>query len=63
MKTIKYKKGGKLKISNKKVSVDPPEGYHWMVEAGRVYLLAGDYKPHAGAVRKANFKTVSHPKG
>ena len=63
MKIKKYKKGGKLKISNKKVSVDPPEGYHWMEEAGRYYLMAGDYKPHAGAVRKANFKTVSHPKG
>ena len=24
MKTIKYKKGGKLSISNKKVSIDPP---------------------------------------
>jgi len=28
MKALKYKKGGKLKVSNKKVGTDPPEGYH-----------------------------------
>jgi hypothetical protein len=62
MKTIKYKKGGKLKISNKKVSVDPPKGFHWMEEAGRYYLMSGDYKPHAGAVKTASFKTANHSK-
>ena len=55
MKTIKYKKGGKLSISNKKVSIDPPKG-------GRYYLMKGDYKPHPGAVPKADFKLVNHPK-
>ena len=57
---VKYNKGGKLKISQKTVSVDPPAGYHWMEERGRYFLMKGDYKPHAGAVAKAKFKTVSH---
>ena len=60
MKAVKYKKGGKLKVLDKKVSIDPPKGYHWMEESGRYYLMAGDYKPHPGAVEKAVFKTVSH---
>ena len=62
MKAVKYKKGGKLSISNKKVSVDPPKGYHWMEEGGRYYLMAGDYKPHPGAVTKASFNLSNHPK-
>ena len=60
MKAVKYKKGGKLITLNKKVSVDAPKGYHWMEESGRYYLMAGDYKPHPGAVEKASFKTVTH---
>ena len=60
MKAVKYKKGGKLKVLNKKVSIDPPKGYHWMEESGRYYLMEGGYKPHPGAVEKASFKTVSH---
>lgn len=60
MKAVKYKKGGKLKVLDKKVSIDPPKGYHWMEESGRYYLMAGDYKPHSGAIEKAVFKTVSH---
>ena len=63
MKPVKYKKGGKLSVSNKKVSVDPPKGYHWMEEGGRYYLMAGDYKPHPGAVAKASFKLSNHEKG
>ena len=55
MKTVKYNKGGKLKVSQKTVSVDPPQGYHWMD-----FLMKGDYKPHPGAVAKAKFKTVNH---
>ncbi len=54
-----YKKG-KLKVGKKKISVDPPKGYHWMFEGGRYYLMKGDYKPHPGAVEKADFKTASH---
>jgi|TARA_B100000035_G_scaffold297431_1_gene290203 hypothetical protein len=63
MKAVKYQKGGKLKVLNKKVSIDPPKGYHWMEESGRYYLMEGDYKPHPGAVAKAQFKTVTHGKG
>ena len=62
MKAVKNKKGGTLSISNKKESVDPPKGYHWMEEGGRYYLMAGDYKPHPGAVAKASFKLSNHPK-
>ena len=62
MKVNKHKKGGKLSISSKTTSVDPPKGYHWMEESGRYYLMKGDYKPHPGAVTKAKFKIASHPK-
>ena len=60
MKAVKN--ASKLKISNKKISVDPPKGYHWMEEQGRYYLMKGDYKPHPGAVKKAQFKVSSHGK-
>ena len=60
MKAVKN--ASKLKISNKKISVDPPIGYHWMEEQGRYYLMKGDYKPHPGAVEKAQFKVSSHGK-
>ena len=62
MKAMKYRKGGKLSVSSKKVSVDPPGGYHWMEEQGRYYLMKGDYKPHPGAVKEAKFKIANHPK-
>jgi hypothetical protein len=60
MKAVKYSKGGKLSVSNKKVDVPPPSGYHWMEESGRYYLMKGDYKPHPGAVAKASFKIATH---
>ena len=60
MKAMKYKKGGKLSVSSKKVSVDPPSGYHWMEEQGRYYLMKGGYKPHPGAEKEAKFKIASH---
>ena len=56
MKTVRYNKGGKLKVSQKTVSVDPPKGYHWMEERGRYFLMKGEYKPHPGAVAKENSK-------
>lgn len=62
MKAVKYQEGGKLKVSNKKMSVSPPKGYHWMEESGRYYLMAGSYKPHPGAVEKAQFKIATHGK-
>ena len=58
----KYEKGGKLKVSSKSVSIDPPKGYHWMEEQGRYYLMEGEYKPHPGAIEKAKFKLASHSK-
>ena len=61
-RVVKYKKGGKLSISSKKVSVDPPSGFHWMEEQGRYYLMKGDYKPHPGAIPKAKFKMADHVK-
>lgn len=60
MNTVKYNKGGKLKVSSKTVSVDPPSGYHWMQEGGSYFLMKGAYKPHTNAVAKAQFKVVSH---
>lgn len=60
MNPVKYNKGGKLKISQKSMSVEPPKGYHWMEERGRYFLMKGDYKPHPGAVAKAKFKLVNH---
>lgn len=60
MKTTKRSDRKKLKVSSKKMSVPPPEGYHWMEEQGRYYLMKGDYKPHPGAVKEAEFKLVTH---
>ena len=60
MNTVKYNKGGKLKVSQKSVEVPPPTGYHWMQEGGRYFLMKGDYKPHPGAVEEASFKVANH---
>ena len=60
MNTVKKNKGGKLNVSNKKKEVDAPEGYHWMLDRGRYFLMKGEYAPHEGAVEKAEFKLVSH---
>ena len=57
---VKYNKGGKLKVSSKIMTVSPPDGYHWMEERGRYFLMKGDYKPHPGAVKTAKFKLVNH---
>lgn len=57
---VKYNKGGKLKVSSKTMDVPPPDGYHWMEERGRYFLMKGDYKPHPGAVKAAKFKLVNH---
>ena len=60
MKTSKRSDRKKMKVSSKKMSVPPPSGYHWMEEQGRFYLMKGDYKPHPGAVKEAEFKLVTH---
>lgn len=59
------KKGGKVSLQflKGKKSVDAPDGFHWMLDGGRYYLMKGDYKPHPGAVAKAEFKLVNHGKG
>jgi len=62
MNPVKKNKGGKLNVSSKKMSVSAPSGYHWMEDRGRYFLMKGDYKPHPGAVAKAEFKLVNHPK-
>lgn len=54
------KKNSELKVSSKKMSVDPPKGYHWMEDKGRYYLMKGEYVPHDKAIKKAEFKMVSH---
>ena len=51
-----------MKVLKSKVSVDPPKGYHWMIEGGRYYLMKGDYKPHTGAVARAQFRLATHAK-
>tara|TARA_R110000744_G_scaffold267697_2_gene381548 strand:+ start:310 stop:495 length:186 start_codon:yes stop_codon:yes gene_type:complete len=60
MNTLKKNKGGKLNVSNEKVKVAPPKGYHWMEDRGRYFLMKGEYKPHPGSVKEAEFKTASH---
>tara|TARA_R110000803_G_scaffold203764_1_gene269493 strand:- start:1347 stop:1532 length:186 start_codon:yes stop_codon:yes gene_type:complete len=60
MEVIKKNKGGKLNISNKKIEVAPPKGYHWMEDRGRYFLMKGKYEPHEGSVEVAEFKLVSH---
>jgi hypothetical protein len=60
MKSVKKNKGGSLNITQKTVTVPPPNGHHWMEDRGRYFLMKGDYKPHPKAVEKASFKLVSH---
>ena len=55
-------KAPKLQFLKGKKTVEAPEGFHWMLEKGRYYLMKGDYGPHPGAVRKAEFRLVNHPK-
>lgn len=60
MRTLRKNRGGSLTITNTEQSVDPPKGYHWMLENGRYFLMKGDYKPHDKAVRRAKFKIATH---
>ena len=34
----------------------PPKGFHWMKSGTKLKLMKGDYKPHAGAIKKASFE-------
>jgi len=47
-----------MKASRKKVMVNAPDGYHWMTEGGRYYLMPhkGKFVPHKGAALKMPFK-------
>ena len=58
------KKGGKVKLQflKGKKSVEAPKGFHWMLDKGRYYLMKGDYAPHPGAVKSAEFRLVNHEK-
>jgi hypothetical protein len=60
MNAVRYNKGGKLKVSSATKAVPAPDGFHWMQERGRYFLMKGDYKPHSGAVKEAKFKIVNH---
>ena len=59
MKVVRKNKK-KLNVLDEKVSMDAPDGYHWMEESGRYYLMEGVYEPHDKAVKKADFKLVTH---
>lgn len=50
-----------MKASRKKVMVKSPEGYHWMLEKGRYYLMPheGKFVPHKNASLQAPFKVKS----
>lgn len=48
----------KVKHSSDKVMVPSPDGYHWMTEGGRYYLMKhdGEYKAHDGSALELPFK-------
>ena len=50
-----------MKASRKKVKVKAPDGYHWMMEKGRYYLMPhkGKFVSHKGASLEADFKVKS----
>ena len=50
----------KLKKTKDSIKVEAPKGYHWMEDKGRYYLMEGDYAPHDKAIKKAEFKLVTH---
>ncbi len=44
--------------------VKAPEGYHWMSDKGRYFLMqhSGEFKPHDGAALEMPFKVITtHP--
>ena len=48
----------KAKRKPNKVMVKAPEGYHWMLEKGRYYLMPhkGKFVPHEGGSLEAKFR-------
>lgn len=52
-----------MKVSKNKIMVKAPEGYHWMNEGGRFYLMkhSGKFVPHQNASLEMPFKVkASH---
>tara|TARA_R100000234_G_scaffold33636_1_gene19792 strand:- start:3873 stop:4028 length:156 start_codon:yes stop_codon:yes gene_type:complete len=41
-------------MANKTVAA--PKGFHWMKSGKTFKLMKGEYKPHAGAVKRASFE-------
>ena len=62
MNAVKLNKGGKLNVSQATKDVSPPDGFHWMTDRGRYFLMKGEYTAHPGAVKEAKFKLASHKK-
>ena len=50
-----------MKAKKTKVMVKAPDGYHWMFQGGRYYLMPHECKfvPHKGASLEAAFKVKS----
>ena len=48
----------KITKKNNKMMVMAPEGYHWMSEKGRYFLMKheGKFVPHEGASLEASFR-------
>ena len=47
-----------MKAARKKIKVSAQDGYHWMFEKGRYYLMPhkGEFVPHKGGSLEAEFK-------
>jgi hypothetical protein len=55
MKAVKKSKSGEIMVK-------APEGYHWMTERGRYFLMKheGEFKPHKGASLEMPFKEMKY---
>lgn len=55
MKAVKKSKSGEIMVK-------APEGYHWMTERGRYFLMkhGEDFKPHKGASLEMPFKEMNY---
>jgi len=50
-----------MKVSKNKIMVKAPEGYHWMNQKGRFYLMkhSGKFVPHQDASLEMPFKVIA----
>jgi hypothetical protein len=55
VKAVKKGKAGQIMVK-------APEGYHWMTERGRYFLMKheGEFKPHKGAALEVPFKEMKY---